>query len=152
MAELTNLLFREMTEIDINDVNKIEQKAHYHPWSETLIKEAIHHYRCWVLQQNQQIIGYGILKIVLNEAELLNIAITPDQQGNGFGKYLLAHLMQKAKKLGADECFLEVRESNLAAYRLYESFGFNEIGRRPNYYPAKQGYEDALIMGCLLID
>lgn len=150
MAELTNLLFREMTENDVNHVNYIEQQAHYHPWSETLIKEAIHLYRCWVLQQNQKIIGYGILKIVLNEAELLNIAINPQQQGCGLGKCLLAHLMQEAKKLGADECFLEVRETNLSAYRLYENFGFNEIGRRANYYPTKQGFEDALIMGCIL--
>lgn len=152
MAELTNLLFREMTEIDLNDVNHIEQQAHYHPWTKSLLNEAIHHYQCWILLHNQQIIGYGILKIVLNEAELLNIAITPQQQNCGYGKYLLTQLMQVAKKLGADECFLEVRESNHTAYKLYENFGFNEMGRRPNYYPTKQGYEDALIMGCLLID
>ncbi|MCG9958445.1 ribosomal-protein-alanine N-acetyltransferase, partial [Pseudomonas aeruginosa] len=52
----------------------------------------------------------------------------------------------------ARECFLEVRASNQAAYRLYERYGFNEIGRRRDYYPAVGGREDALVMACTLLD
>lgn len=150
MAQLTDLSFRQIVENDLDTINMIEQKAHYHPWSIALLKDAIQSYQCWALLYQQELIGYGIFKIVLSEAELLNIAITPNLQGKGFGKYLLQQLMQQASKQGAHECFLEVRESNHAAYHLYEAFGFNEIGRRANYYPAPKGYEDALIMACLL--
>ena len=54
--------------------------------------------------------------------------------------------------MGAEVTFLEVRASNHTASRLYERFGFNEIGRRPNYYPAVGGREDALVMAYSLVD
>ena len=60
--------------------------------------------------------------------------------------------MQRARQLGAGECFLEVRASNQSAYRLYERYGFNEVGRRRDYYPAAGGREDALVMACTLFD
>jgi len=50
------------------------------------------------------------------------------------------------------ECFLEVRASNQSAYRLYERYGFNEIGRRRDYYPVAGGREDALVMACPLFE
>ena len=53
---------------------------------------------------------------------------------------------------GGRECFLEVRASNTSAYRLYERYGFNEVGRRRGYYPSAEGREDALVMACTLID
>lgn len=146
MASLTPVIFRKMTLTDVTTVHTIEQAAHYHPWTQKLLTEAVTHYHSWLLVEQQQILGYGILKVVADEAELLNIAITPTQQGKGLGKQLLAKLLLEAEKLQAQECFLEVRESNIQAYRLYEQFGFNEVGRRANYYPAPQGYEDALIM------
>ncbi len=65
---------------------------------------------------------------------------------------LLEHLMREAAGHQARECFLEVRASNQAAYRLYERYGFNEIGRRRDYYPAVGGREDALVMACTLFD
>ncbi|MNE24719.1 ribosomal-protein-alanine N-acetyltransferase [compost metagenome] len=60
--------------------------------------------------------------------------------------------MSRAYQLNARECFLEVRASNQPAYRLYERFGFNEIGRRRDYYPAVGGREDALVMACTLLE
>ena len=60
--------------------------------------------------------------------------------------------MKEAYELGGRECFLEVRASNQSAYRLYERFGFNEVGRRRDYYPAVGGREDALVMACTLVD
>ena len=83
---------------------------------------------------------------------MLNITIKPESQGNGYGLALLDHLMQQAKARDAEVTFLEVRESNQSAARLYERYGFNEIGRRKNYYPAVGGREDALVMACSLID
>lgn len=150
MASITNLFFRKMTTDDADAVYQIEQQAHYHPWSKNLINDAITSYQCWLLFSQQQLAGYGIVKIVADEAELLNIVINPPLQNKGLGKILLEHLMKETEQQGAKECFLEVRESNLNAYHLYESYGFNEIGRRPNYYPTPKGHEDALIMAYLL--
>lgn len=141
------LQLRAMTKQDLPVILDIEKQAHYHPWTKENFIDSLHSNSCWVLEQGDSIIGYGILKIVLDEAELLNITIAPDKQKQGFGQQLLTLLMTKAHCLQAKECFLEVRESNTTAYRLYEQYGFNELGRRRNYYPTAQGYEDALLMG-----
>jgi ribosomal-protein-alanine N-acetyltransferase len=61
-------------------------------------------------------------------------------------------IMSRAYALNGRECFLEVRSSNQSAYRLYERYGFNEIGRRRDYYPAVGGREDALVMACSLFE
>jgi len=100
----------------------------------------------------QQQVGHGVLSAAAGESHLLNITIKPESQGNGYGLALLDHLMQQAKARDAEVTFLEVRESNQSAARLYERYGFNEIGRRKNYYPAVGGREDALVMACSLID
>lgn len=152
MTKTPQPIIRKSMASDSLTIRQIEQQAHYHPWSSSLLEDAISNYHCWTLLIENTIVGYGFLKIILDEAELLNIAISPALQGKGFGKYLLSHLLSEAKILKAKECFLEVRESNLTAYHLYENLGFNEIGRRSNYYPSPKGFEDALIMACILED
>ena len=62
------------------------------------------------------------------------------------------NLIGHARSRGANDSFLEVRASNQSAYRLYERYGFNEVGRRRDYYPAVGGREDALVMVCPLFD
>ena len=152
MEKIANISIRKSIPSDSQAINKIEQLSHYHPWSASLLEDAINNYHCWTVLIDNIIVGYGFLKIILDEAELLNIAITPHFQGKGIGKYLLTYLLSEAKELKAKECFLEVRESNLAAYSLYENYGFNEIGRRANYYLSPRGFEDALIMAYVLVD
>jgi len=97
-------------------------------------------------------VGDGVVQIILDEAHLLNITVKPENQGRGLGLTLLEHLMSIAYKADARECFLEVRDSNTAAFKLYERYGFNEIGRRRDYYPAVGGREDAVVMACTLVD
>lgn len=150
MVNIASYSIRPSTPSDCEAIAKIERLAHYHPWSSSLLNDALHNYHGWTLLIENKIVGYGFLKIILDEAELLNIAIDPKLQGKGLGKYLLAHLLSEANTLNAKECFLEVRESNHTAYQLYEKLGFNEIGRRTNYYPSPKGFEDALIMACVL--
>ena len=150
---MQQLNYRPMLEQDLARVVELEQAAFSHPWSKKLYQDALNSYHCWVLEADQQHIGHGVIQVILDEAHLLNIAIDSCLQGRGFGKQLLEFLMQQAQNLGANECFLELRASNTAAYQLYESYGFNEIARRKNYYPAAAGkQEDALIMVCLLGD
>ncbi|AKX45492.1 alanine acetyltransferase [Thiopseudomonas alkaliphila] len=149
---MDELSYRPMQPQDLAKVVALEQQAFSHPWSLSLYQDALTSYHCWVLEQQQQHVGHGVIQVILDEAHLLNIAVDKRLQGQGLGSQLLAFLMQQAEQLGATQCFLELRASNQAAYHVYESYGFNEIARRKNYYPAEQGMEDALIMACLLGD
>ena len=92
------------------------------------------------------VVGHGVLSVAVGEAHVLNVCVAPACQGQGFGRALLDHLLGRALALRAEVVFLEVRPSNGVAIALYESVGFNEIGRRRNYYPAAIGHEDALVM------
>lgn len=144
--------FRPMTEADIDAVLKIEYAAFSHPWTRGIFLDSLNSYQCWLMFEGAQQIGHGVIQLILGEAHLLNITVKPENQGRGLGLRLLEHLMAEAQKAGASECFLEVRLSNVSAYRLYERYGFNEIGRRRDYYPTPGGREDALVMACTLID
>ncbi|MFN8901906.1 MAG: ribosomal protein S18-alanine N-acetyltransferase, partial [Lysobacteraceae bacterium] len=85
------------------------------------------------------------------EAHLLTLCIDPVQQGRGLGRRLLRRMIDLARWHMADRVFLEVRPSNPTAIALYRSEGFNEIGTRPRYYPAKDGREDAIVMAMELL-
>jgi len=146
------VLIRPMTEADLDEVVQIECAAFSHPWSRKLFSDGLSSYDCWVMFEGERQVGHAVLSVIIDEAHLLNITVAPHCQGRGLGLLLLERLMQRAIELKAGECFLEVRASNLAAYRLYERYGFNEIGRRRDYYPAPGGREDALVMACTLFD
>ena len=144
--------FRPMTEADLDAVVKIEYAAFSHPWTRGIFTDVLKSYDCWLMFEGQQQVGHGVIQMILCEAHLLNITVKVESQGRGLGLKLLEHLMQHAQSRGAKECFLEVRASNQSAYRLYERYGFNEVGRRRDYYPAVGGREDALVMVCPLFD
>lgn len=139
-----------MQAADLERVLALEESAFSHPWTRKLYADALTSYECWMMYLDNQHVGHGVINQVLDEAHLLNIAIAVKQQGQGLGLQLLGYLMQRASERGCVECFLELRASNRAAYALYERFGFNEIGRRRDYYPALDGHEDALVMACTL--
>jgi ribosomal-protein-alanine N-acetyltransferase len=144
--------FRPMTEADLDTVLKIEYAAFSHPWTRGIFTDSLSSYHCWVMFEGSQQVGHGVIQVILDEAHLLNITVKVESQGRGLGYTLLEHLMKQAKAQGANDCFLEVRDSNQTAYRLYERYGFNEVGRRRGYYPAVGGREDALVMVCPLFD
>lgn len=144
--------FRPMTEADLEAVLKIEYAAFSHPWTRGIFLDSLKSYDCWLMFEGQQQVGHGVINVIIDEAHLLNITVKPESQGRGLGLRLLEFLMQRAQQLNAGECFLEVRASNQSAYRLYERYGFNEVGRRRDYYPAVGGREDALVMACTLLD
>jgi len=144
--------FRPMTEADIDAVLKIEYAAFSHPWTRGIFLDGLKSYEIWLMFEGAQQVGHGVVQVIIDEAHLLNITVKPESQGRGLGLRLLEHLMSRAYALNARECFLELRDSNRSAYRLYERFGFNEIGRRRDYYPAVGGREDALVMACMLFE
>ena len=82
---------------------------------------------------------------VHGEVQIMNVAVRPELQGQGYGSALLADALRVATEQAATFAVLEVRPSNAAAIRLYERHGFARMGRRPRYYSDNQ--EDALVMG-----
>ena len=147
---MTDICFRAMQDADLDEVQRIEQQAFSHPWKRTLYQDALERYQCWVMQRAGQHIGHAVVQYIVDEAHLLNIVIAVEQQGSGYGRQLLEFVLTQAEQQKSKECYLELRQSNQGAYALYEQLGFNEIGRRNNYYPAAQGHEDAIVMACTL--
>lgn len=138
---------RPMRDVDLDVVLAIEQRAYPFPWTRGIFRDCLlADYPAWVLLQEGGIIGYGVLSLAADEAHVLNVCTAPEAQGRGHGRRMLHALLQIARGRGAQRVFLEVRPSNAHAIALYHDEGFNEIGRRPRYYPAKDGREDALVM------
>lgn len=146
-AAYTVLRFRPMLKGDLNEIVAIEECAYTYPWSKTIFADCIRvGYDCLVLENNQRIDAYGIMSAAAGEAHILNLCVRPELQGCGLARRMLDHLLELARIRDAQTMFLEVRPSNQAALRLYAAAGFCELGLRRNYYPAKQGREDALVM------
>ncbi len=137
---------------DVAAVAAVEARAYEFPWSEGIFRDCLRAgYNCWVLVREQAVIGYGVLSVAAGEAHVLNVCVAPEAQGEGHGRRLMRRLMDLARWHGAERIFLEVRPSNPRAMQLYHTLGFNEIGRRPNYYPARNGREDAIVMALELL-
>ncbi len=137
---------RSMIEDDLPQVFAIETLGHSHPWSEAIFSDCLRvGYDCRVFEQDGAICAFAIMSYGPGEAHLLNLCVHPKFQGQGIGTKILRQLLERASSKNADTLFLEVRRSNLRARRLYEKAGFNEVGRRFDYYPADTGREDALV-------
>lgn len=138
---------RPMQERDLDSVMAIESRVYDFPWTRGIFADCLRvGYSCWVLDQDGEILGYAVLSAGAGEAHILNICIGPDYQRQGHGTRLLNRLFDLARWHQARSLFLEVRPSNQSAVQMYEEHGFAVVGRRPNYYPASEGREDALIM------
>jgi ribosomal-protein-alanine N-acetyltransferase len=142
----SHLNTRPACQKDFDELFFIEEQAHSHPWSESTLYWSLSqpNFRCFVLQQERDILGFSIYECVLDEATLLNIAIHPLHQGKGLGKQLLQQSLCQLDN-AIKTVFLEVRASNIAALHLYQQEGFLEIGLRKNYYPTDFGREDAKV-------
>ena len=145
---------RKMKDTDIAAVSRIEKLTHIQPWSENVLTDCYHSdYLCLVAEENdyqKELKGYIILSQSLDEAHLLNLCVSLKYQGFGLGRELTARGIKEVVKRGARKMFLEVRRSNMRAIRLYESFGFSEIGIRTNYYQGSSFSEDAVVMVLVL--
>ena len=132
---------------DLPDVLRNERRGYTHPWTEGVFRDCLGNgQECWLLMCSDQNVGHGILSVAAGESHLLNVCVHPDFQGHGFGRILVEHLLERARKGQASTIFLEVRPSNVAACELYDKLGFNEVGIRENYYPSNVGREDALVL------
>ena len=132
---------------DIDAVSLIERRIYPFPWTRGNFADSLNSgYSAWLMREAGQVIGYGLMMLVQDEVQLLNIAIVPERRRQGLGDALLEHLSLVARRHGATRMFLEVRSSNAPALALYRRHGFAAIGVRRGYYPAHQGREDALVL------
>ena len=139
-------MIRLMQAADVEAVAKIERSVQSHPWTLKQFQDAVTAYQSTVIEVQGQVAGFCILQPVLDEANLLLMAIDPAQQGQGLGYQLLEASVVMLKN-NPVQIFLEVRESNQAAIKLYEKSGFHQIDLRKNYYPNANGSrEHAIIM------
>ncbi|GAA3548737.1 ribosomal protein S18-alanine N-acetyltransferase [Zobellella aerophila] len=138
---------RPLTPDCLEAMLQLEQAAHPVPWSRQLLAGCFsERYFSGSLWRGQTLLGFYIADQVLDESTLMNICVTPPCQGQGLGRQLLARYVESAAARHISQLWLEVRESNQAAQRLYLSAGFVEQGRRKAYYRSAQGREDAVIM------
>ena len=147
---------RLMQESDLDAVMINERLAYDFPCSASIMASNQKRYYCIVFEAPAgvdtpaEILGHAILSTVADEASVINIAVSPKAQRQRIGYQLMEDILAYAGSKNCVEVFLEVRESNRPAFTMYHQFGFNEVGIRRNYYPSKQGSEDAILLACYL--
>ncbi|MCH9699551.1 MAG: ribosomal protein S18-alanine N-acetyltransferase [Gammaproteobacteria bacterium] len=146
------LNLRLLKRSDIDQLIKIEQQVYGFPWSAQTFKDCMKiGYSCWVMEKLGDIVAYGIVSIAAGEAHVMNLCVDPKHQRKGYGRKVMKQLISVALEERCRLILLEVRPSNQNAIALYHGMGFNEIGRRKDYYPAEKGREDALLLAMDLI-
>jgi ribosomal-protein-alanine N-acetyltransferase len=147
---------RQMRETDLDAVMVNEKSAYDFPCPASIMASNQKRYYCIVFEsidekdKSAEILGHAILSTVADEASILNIAVSPKAQRQRIGYQLMENILAHAVTKDCVEVFLEVRESNRSAFAMYHQFGFNEVGIRHNYYPRKQGHENAILLACYL--
>ncbi len=137
---------RPMSATDLVAVMGIEALTFPSPWTHGVFSDELAaHNRAWLVAEDEgEILGYGGIMIVDDEAHLMNIAVRDDARGHGIGRSLLRQLLDTAAEMGALRVTLEVREGNTGAIALYQAEGLHAVGLRPGYYADSS--EDAVIM------
>lgn len=138
---------RPMAEEDLARVSAVERESYSFPWSEGIFRDCLRvGYVCRVVEIGFDLVGYGVMSTGAGEAHILNLCVRETMRGRGIGGTLLCQLLDLAAEAGVEDAFLEVRPSNLAAIRLYQSLGFVQVGVRKGYYQAAGGREDATVL------
>lgn len=137
---------REMFPEDVPEALRIERLSFTTPWSETSFFSEVYGQRSFtrVAECGGALVGYICMRHVADECHLLDLAVDPDYRGRGVAGMLLNSGFEAMREEGCRFLFLEVRESNLVSRKLYEKFGFRNIGTRKAYY--LKPTEDAVIM------
>lgn len=129
----------------MSEILDIEHQNDF-PWTEGMLRDCfVAGYDVYGITENQKIIAYVIMRVINDEAEILNIAVDKHFRRKGYGKLLLQQLLELLKQKHMQKIFLEVRVSNVAAINLYEKLGFKKIAVRKNYYAAGKQREDAWV-------
>ena len=141
-----NAVLCPMEQIHVPQVAALEAVCFADPWSEESVAgELSNPLSYWlVAMDGDRVAGYVGSQTVLGEADVMNVAVDPAYRGRGIGRMLMDGLQNALKAQSVYSLTLEVRPSNTPAVTLYESLGYVQVGRRPNYYHKPK--EDALIL------
>ena len=150
-AALPPLSLSTMTLADVDDVMAVEVCAYSFPWTRgNFVDSLTAGYPAQVLRdsnaQRQELLGYFVAMIGVDDMHLLNVTVAPSWQGRGLGHQLLDAVQALALHQGLANLWLEVRDSNHRARALYLRRGFSEVGVRRGYYPAAGRRESAIVM------
>ncbi|WP_347554469.1 ribosomal protein S18-alanine N-acetyltransferase [Robbsia sp. KACC 23696] len=143
------IVIRDMTSDDVAAIMAIEHRAYEFPWTDVNFLDSLRSGYIGRIAERQggELVGYAMLMPAVDDLHVLNLCVAPLFQGRGIGQQLLRDARRVALSRDIYAVLLEVRPSNTHAIRLYERFGFHEIGRRRNYYPARNNTrEDAIVM------
>lgn len=144
---ISGFRIRKLLLAELPEVLEIERLGYSHPWTEPVFRDCFRdNYRLWAAEDEGVLVGYGVVANLFDEAHLLNLCVHPRYQGMGIGRGLLKHILAEAVRDNMCQVLLEVRAGNTSAIRLYSGEGFEDIGRRPEYYPGPDGREDARVM------
>lgn len=140
------VVVRLATLADIDAVSVIESAAFADPWPAEAFQAQLARSVVWfaVAELHDEVVGYVVEIVVGDEAEIANIAVGSEYRGLGIGAKLLDSALHESQARGVESVYLEVRESNTAARRLYASRRFSKIGRRSGYY--RNPPEDAIVL------
>lgn len=143
---------RAMAVGDLDTVLAIEAASYSFPWSRGNFVDSLAAGYCCELRLDDQghCLGYCVAMPGYEEMHLLNITVAPACRRQGHARAMLRRLADHARARGDRKLWLEVRQGNVEAQRLYEALGFEAVGLRRGYYPAAQGREDALVMSLVL--
>lgn len=131
-------------EKDAEFIAEIERHCFSTPWTAEQVKSSDDSTVFFLAKVNEKVVGYGGMYTVLDEGYVTNIGVLPDFRRQGIGAKIVNKLIDFSKEKALSFLSLEVRVSNIAAIKLYDSFGFKEVGKRKNFYNKPK--EDALIM------
>ena len=133
--------------LDVPAILEIERAVFSDPWSAQSFREALGHpavYFSCARRDEGDVLGYVVAWFVADEGEIANLAVARSAWGEGIGRALLDGALSEAVSRDVTAVYLEVRESNERARRLYESRGFEDVGRRRGYY--RRPIEDAIVL------
>lgn len=140
------MMILPMNETHVSQVAEMEKLCFRDPWSEkSVASELTNKLSLWlVAEESGAVVGYVGSQTVLNETDMMNVAVHPDHRRRGIARSLVAALVEALKEKGSRCLTLEVRESNESAIALYQGLDFQQIGLRKNYY--RNPRENALIL------
>lgn len=132
---------------DVAAVSALEAETFTMPWSDATFRGLMRRKDVDALvavENDDTLVGYAVAWGVLDQGELANLCVRPEQFGSGLAVRMLEEVLARLAARGVTQCFLEVRETNARARRFYERHGFREVGRRKRYYVEPD--EDALVL------
>jgi ribosomal-protein-alanine N-acetyltransferase len=136
-----------LVEADVSKVSELQQQVMPNFWSAAAFNSSLKvGHGCYTLKNDCQIIAVAVTSQILDQAELLTIAVAKKEQGQGLATLFLRDLMYLLQVQMASQCMLEVMVGNDAAITVYERAGFKHVAKRKAYYHTQQGIFDALVM------